>query len=251
MLRLRFSADKSMDCIAHGKCSVHCKYHKWLRTVHNDRSCGGITHPDLLYTMNRFVREGTVDKKQRLQQVGHRAKRQRTDSKQPGLSRLLAFLRLTDTFRTYDWSSARFSVNEAIYMRLTAAHLHLICGKAEARQERTVLLRYLSQYENLETQQNLVWVTNRQQGKTTTVSMFIAALSLTSVQGGLLATIYSTSLDRSCELLKGSKQFLYEYKKHNPSVDFVRDTDRMYCIKTTSGTVCEIAARPKNADSCR
>ena len=239
-----------MECIIRGKCSYTCKYHKWLRDVKDDRSCG-IADPDILYTQTRFIREGTRDKKQRLQQIGRPAKRARTEDGQPGLSRLLTFLRLTDTFRSFEWASARFDVNESVYMRLTAAHLHLIVGKEEAKEERTTLLRYLSQYENLETQQNLVWITNRQQGKTTTVSMFIAALSMCCVYGGLLATVYSTSLDRSCELLKGTKQFLYHYSDKHEALNFTRDTDRMFCLQNKTGVTVEIAARPKNADSCR
>lgn len=239
-----------MDCIVNGVCRYDCPYHKWLREADGDRSCG-IQKPDLLFSLNQFVRTGSTDVSQRLQQMGRLAKRRCTEDTQPGLTRLLAFLRLTDVFRSFSWASARFDVNESIYYRLIAAHLHLIAGKEEAKKERTTLLRYLSEYGSLETQNNLIWITNRQQGKTTTVSMFLAALSVCSVEGGLLATVYSTSLDRSCELLKGAKQFLYEYSGKHERLKFVRDTDRMYTLYNKAGATVEVSARPKNADSCR
>lgn len=76
--------------------------------------------------------------------------------------------------------------------------------------------------------------------------MFLAAISLTSCVTGLLATIYSTSLDRASELVKAAKAYLYWYKDKTKSVTFVRDTDRMYTLRTQYGDV-EVAARPKNA----
>jgi len=81
--------------------------------------------------------------------------------------------------------------------------------------------------------------------------MFLAALAMCSVVSGLLATVYSTSLDRSCELLKGTKQYLYWYSEKKKKLHFTRDTDRMFCLRNQYNNVVEVAARPKNADSCR
>ena len=150
-----------MECIIEGKCSHSCKYHRWLDAIKDDRRCG-IKDPDLIYTLTKFVREGSTDNTKRLQQIGRFIKRRRVDTNQGvGVTRLLMFLRVTDTFRTCPWSSSRFDINESIYMRLCAAHLHIIVGAAEAKEERTQLLMYLNQYGNLETQRNLIWITNR------------------------------------------------------------------------------------------
>ena len=56
---------------------------------------------------------------------------------------------------------------------------------------------------------NVVWICNRQQGKTVTASQFIACLTLLSVQNAeKLAFIYSTSLSRSVELLNAVKRLI-------------------------------------------
>lgn len=151
----------SMECIIEGKCGHNCPYHKWLEAIKDDKRCG-IAKPDLIYTLTKFVREGSTDKTRRLTQIGRYIKKRRVDTNHGlGVTRLLTFLRTTDTFRTCPWSSSRFDVNESIYMRLCAAHLHIIVGAKEAKEERTQLLMYLNQYGNLETQRNLIWITNR------------------------------------------------------------------------------------------
>jgi hypothetical protein len=55
---------------------------------------------------------------------------------------------------------------------------------------------------------NLVWITNRQQGKTTTLSLFVAAMALACPESGLLFTVYSTSLDRCVSMGSVHKKLL-------------------------------------------
>ena len=52
---------------------------------------------------------------------------------------------------------------------MVASHLTLIVGGANVKPE---LYSLVEQYEDWSGSQNLVWITNRQQGKTTTLSKF-------------------------------------------------------------------------------
>lgn len=97
-----------------------------------------------------------------------------------------------------------------IISRLVASHLHLIIGKEAFKtcNRRDLYKSISSEVPLSDSAQNLVWITNRQNGKTSTLSRFIAALAVASPVGGQLATIYSTSLDRSVELKKGALQYI-------------------------------------------
>ncbi len=172
------------------------------------------------------------------------------DSKSVAESRLSRFLRLLDHLGTAPWANMHFDINHKILMRLTSAHLHLIAPGAGQS-----LCHIIDPREVLDGAQNLVWVTNRQQGKTTTLARFVAALSIACPLGGLLFTVYSTSLDRSVELVKAAKAYLYwlgtdagASPEFNITID--RDNERMYTVN--NGTASNIViARPKNPDSCR
>tara|TARA_Y100001938_G_scaffold114588_1_gene157476 strand:+ start:137 stop:841 length:705 start_codon:yes stop_codon:yes gene_type:complete len=180
------------------------------------------------------------------------AKRARTEEPMSlAVQRLLKFIKLAKLFNTAPWADQFFSVNNDIFLRLTSSHLRLICGD-EAQTERPKLLQILAAHRRLDGSGNLVWITNRQQGKTTTIGRFIALLGCTAVCGGLLCTIYSTSQDRSVELLKAVRQYLNWFKQHpeGKHIRFTRDCERMFVL--WNGVVNnEIAARPKNVDSCR
>ena len=164
--------------------------------------------------------------------------------------RVTRFLRLLDHLGTAPWASMHFNINYKIILRLAASHLPLIAPGASQN------LCHLIDYQSkLEGAQNLVWVTNRQQGKTTTLARFVAALAIACPVGGLLFTVYSTSLDRSVELIKASKKYLYwmdtpEGRSAEFSLTVERDNERMFCVN--NGTARnEVFARPKNPDSCR
>ena len=157
-----------------------------------------------------------------------------------GVKRLLTFLRVLEICSNAPWSAVKFPENEKMLKRLTAAHMQLIVGREEWERDKNLLFSLLDSSENLSNTVNVCWVTNRQQvitppspprlprcfawvsllcvcfpqGKTTTLSRFLAALALCSVKGGVLATVYSTSLDRSCELVKASKKYIY-YLQHD------------------------------------
>jgi phage terminase large subunit-like protein len=101
-------------------------------------------------------------------------------------------------------------------------------------------------------------VDNSQQGKTSTISKFLAVLSLLSPQGGNLCCVYSTSLDRAQEVTRAAKKYLYYYA-NDPKVKsmfkelglgtvvFTTDNERTYTLKSLTADVSNtVQARPKN-----
>jgi hypothetical protein len=241
------------QCISKGVCGGGaCAYHEWVSATKGDVLCG-VSEAVLPVAMSRMLLAG-VSGSSVLRRVGvhKRQKIAKSAARQnDGTQRLVRFLRLSRLLGTAPWANKTFAVNEAIFDRLTAAHLGLICGADVARQDRQLLLRLLASRENLANAENLCWITNRQQGKTTTVGKFLACLALCGRVSGLLATVYSTSLDRAQELVKSCKQYLYWYSDSHGDVKFLRDTDRMFVLRNVAGFSCEVAARPKNTDSCR
>jgi len=234
-----------------GPCAPDCAFHAWVGEIEADESCGMPTAP-IPGIISAFL-TSTVSKPTMMVPTGtYRCKRQRPDERTEAVQRLLDFIRLWRKFAKAPWAASSFDVNDNIFMRLTAAHLHLIVGIKGAKNERQQLLRILAARLKLEGSGNLVWVTNRQQGKTTTIGRFLALLAASSDAGGLLSTVYSTSLDRAQELVKSAKQFLYWHihSGGTPKLKFVRDCERSFVLKNKY-TENEVAARPKAVDSCR
>ena len=170
-------------------------------------------------------------------------------STQP-VRQLTAFLRLIDHMCTCPWSNIPFDVNYQMLMRLTASHLQLIAPGAPQ-----TLCNIINPRESFEGVQNICWITNRQQGKTSTLARFLAALAVACPLGGLLFTVYSTSLDRSVELIKSAKKYVYWLSTDagaHPDFRFTitRDNERLFAVKVGSA-VNECIARPKNPESCR
>jgi len=98
-----------------------------------------------------------------------------------------------------------------------------------------------------------------QQGKTTTMGRFIAALSLAVPSGGTLACVYSTKQDRAAELCRAAKDYIYWMQSPAgahpdwPVLAFDRDNERQYTVRAgpPGSPVATVVARPKNADACR
>lgn len=181
-----------------------------------------------------------------------------------GTERLLRFLKVLDIFGSCPWSGIKFKQNEQILKRLVASHLGLIVGKSEYEKNKSELLALVESTVDLSNMQNLVWITNRQQGKTSTLSKFLAALSLLSVTGGSLVCVYSTSRDRAQELVSAAKQYLYWVLK-DPKVasqlnvigieppSILVDNFSGYSVKCAinPAIVNRVSARPKSVASCR
>ena len=103
-----------------------------------------------------------------------------------------------------------------------------------------------------------MWITNRQQGKTTTLSKFIAALAIASIAGGNLIFVYSTGLDRAQEVVKASRAVIdwlratsFAEQAGYPKIRIARDNERMFGVRNPAGGVNEVLARPRTVESCR
>ena len=92
------------------------------------------------------------------------------------------------------------------------------------------------------------------QGKTTTMSKFLATLLLMSPVGGNLVFLYSTSLDRAQEVLRAAKVIidwvLTDPPSWAPKFTKVRDNERLVSI-CNGRAVNTAVARPKRIESCR
>lgn len=176
-----------------------------------------------------------------------------------GMYRLKRFMRLLLHLNTAPWANIVFHINERMIRRLVASHLHLIVGNDHFNSSnRSAMYHLIDANMKLDGMQNLVWVTNRQQGKTSTMGKFIAALSIASPAGGSLANVYSTSLDRANELTKAAKQYVVwmmtDEGRHPEwqTLHFVKNTYCMYTVKATrGGQENTVVSKPKNPDSCR
>ena len=168
--------------------------------------------------------------------------------------RLGAYLQLLAHLNTAPWASGQFGANTGVMMRLVAAHLPLIVGEKNPHPS---LYAMIDGSGKLAAAQNVVWITNRQQGKTTLIGKFIASLVLTAQCGGVLACVYSTKMDRAAELCKAAKEYIHWMATPGgafsgcPSVSFELDNQRQFTIRVGTHLPVSVMARPRNADACR
>lgn len=94
----------------------------------------------------------------------------------------------------------RFAENEEMLRRFTATHLRLIVGREEYNKHQATLLSIIDSKNDLSKLVHLTWITNRQNGKTTTLAKFLAAMAMVSPCGGPLIYVYSTTRDRAVEV---------------------------------------------------
>lgn len=169
--------------------------------------------------------------------------------------KVLRFVRLVQHLSTAPWASVYFEPNAKILNRMMASHLSLVTGLS--KNPRSLYKLIDPSDSSLADSQNLVWITNRQQGKTTTVGRFLAAISLACLESGTcLACVYSTKLERAGELLMAAKQYLWWMQaegKHPEwsNITFERDNANMFAVSVNGGPAHTVYARPKNPDTCR
>ena len=250
-----------MDCaLSGGSCKRvgRCEYHRFVATAQahghdsGDLPFGEIRRCLSVYPPNLQTARSATNAVS-LRKAGAMvisSTMQDTSTAAVAQQRLTRFLRLLDHLGTAPWANKHFDVNHRILMRLTASHLSIIAPGAPQS-----MCHMIDPRSTLEGAQNLVWVTNRQQGKTTTLARFLAALAIACPLGGLVSTVYSTSLDRSVELVKAAKRYLYWMDTAEGAfAEFrfvlTRDNDRMFAV-SNGVAINEIIARPKNPDSCR
>ena len=205
-----------------------------------------------LFTLQSEHRKNIVKEgPRRMSEVSRKKKDVET---KPGEQEVARFLQLVDLIHKVPWANKTFEVNNSILRQLMCGHLELIVGPeiAKAHGHRLRQLIDLDAKDG-----HLVWVTNRQQGKTTTICKFLTALAIASPRGGNLAFVYSTSLDRAQEVLRGVKAMLRWVigLKVLPSIGYhgvrmVRDNEIMFGLET-GGVENVMRARPRNTASCR
>lgn len=168
--------------------------------------------------------------------------------------RLGDYLQLLAHLNTAPWASGQFAANSAVMMRLVASHLPIIVGQNNPHPS---LYTMIDGSGKLAEAQNVVWITNRQQGKTTLIGKFLASLVLTAQCGGVLACVYSTKMDRAAELCKAAKEYLHWIATPSgafagcPKVTFELDNQRQFTVRVGSNLPVTVMARPRNADACR
>lgn len=144
------------------------EYRKWKASR---RIFDAVSFPNRLLSIpfaTRNVRIAFVGEKEADTSLGSNEmlfKKRRVDHVGDGEARIARFIKLLDLLSTAPWAPLSFSVNESMIKRLIASHIPLIVGNND---HRATLLPLIG--NDLENAQNTVWVTNRQQGKTTTLS---------------------------------------------------------------------------------
>jgi hypothetical protein len=186
---------------------------------------------------------------------GRRVVVKRNLSIKPGMRQLVRFLELMAHLDKADWANKLFYVNQSMIRRLTHAHLPLIVGDEHYRAEKNELEALINAPDPA---QNILWVTNRQQGKTSTLAKFLACLTVLSPASGSLVMVYSITLFRAIEVIRGAKRYIYWLKtgdeNHKPHADtptIVKDNQFTLEVITIYGTQHAITARPKSTNSCR
>jgi len=190
-----------------------------------------------------------ISKRQRLAtNVGAFSRTAQTVAATPGVKRLIRFLNLLAEFDTAEWASIAFDLNQTMIRRLTLSHLPVIVG-ASYTAEKAALEALVNSPDRAN---NVIWITNRQQGKTSTLAKFVAALMVLSPHQGSLCCIYSTNYDRATELLKAAKMYLDNMPASHPlRPEVLTNNERSITLRTVDGSVHSVAARPRSADSCR
>jgi hypothetical protein len=180
-----------------------------------------------------------------------------------GVRRLLRFIDVLDIF-TAPWAPEQFLENEGILKQLIATHLKLIVGKNEWKKHKSRLFAILDTDIELARKQHIVWITNRQQGKTSTLSKFLAVMAYLSPTGGSLIYVYSTSRDRAQELIDASRKYLW-WARTTPEIadklatyglevpQFKSNNASGFRMQSATNSVAVnlIKARPKSVESCR
>lgn len=181
-----------------------------------------------------------------------------------GVTRLFKFMAVLEIIGSAPWANVKFKENEEMMRKFIATHLMLIVGKQEYDKHRATLLAIIDSKTNLSKLVHLTWITNRQNGKTTTLAKFLAAMAIMSPAGGPLIYVYSTTRDRAMELVDGAKRYINWILNETSITESVRAIGLVpsnYIVNNTIGFTINsfmepsvqntIKARPKTADSCR
>ena len=214
-------------------------------------------------------------KKARHERTGEEVVRQQIEAQFRGsdavpacITRLLQFIRVLEILNQFPDACEVFEENEYIMRMLIASHLKMIVGKKDWKKHMTQLYPLIESVRDLANVINVIWVTNRQQGKTTVLARFAAALALMSPAGGDdFLYVYSTTLNRAQALVNSAKDYIsWINKKDNVEIHeqlraiglpdrapLFKDNSERFSVEswTSPGTFNMVRARPKAANSCR
>lgn len=218
---------------------------------------------DLNYYHNRY-KTVHINKKRRIEQPvateDTTAFTEDANSTTEGVRRLLAFRKVLYTLAAAPWNSMEYKPNMRILDMMTASHLKFIVGKEAYDAEKSALFSIITDDEDYSKLQNLLVVTNRQNGKTTIQTIFIAALSLMSPTGGDLVCVYSLSLSRAQEITTSAKGYImWILDEHKdlfkqmllPLPMVGTNNIKLYTIISVYGSTNLIKACPSTIESCR
>jgi hypothetical protein len=178
---------------------------------------------------------------------------------------LRRFQRTLDILMTRDGADIPFKENDRITRILTATHMSVIVGK-KAYKKNKLLLHGMVDTEDFSMISFLLWVTSRQQGKTTVLARFATALMLTARESNLqFINVYSTTKEKAVAIVTEVKEYMdiirFSPEKIKMFADIgmtyklrlIRDTQAL--ITSTSmaypGVEVVIKGRPAKPDSCR
>lgn len=189
-----------------------------------------------------------------IQVVSLKQKPASNDISDIGRIRLAAYLRLIAHLNMAPWASGQFNANSNVLMRMISSHMRIITNQKSPDPKLYTMLDGSSQFSNA---RNVIWITNRQQGKTTLIGKFLASLVLSARCGGVLACVYSTKMDRAAELVKAAKDYLEWVSTPAGSHDSCRkivyslNNQREFTVRIDDRLPVTVVARPRNADACR
>lgn len=180
------------------------------------------------------------------------------------VTRLHQFIAIVKILDDAPWANIRFIENQKMMKRFIATHLFAIVGVAESKAHKSELYAIIDAYEDFSNLKHICWITNRQNGKTTTLARFHAAIMLCSPLGGDLLYIYATNKNKASDLLNAGKNYLVWLKSDAVASarlaalgftvpKFTRENQSEFGIQSIfNPSVVNITkGRPKTVNSCR
>lgn len=165
-----------------------------------------------------------------------------------GIQRYMRFLDVLSLIRKSEGVNVPFQKNDYVMKCLIYSHLTLIVGT----DTRTNDITSVKELIGLDTIiRNLIWITSRQNGKSTLVSVFITALLATSVHTGSLVNIYATDIHRTGVILSEVKRLLTHLIGTQYEPKIIVNTKTQIELITIDNIQHECMARPRTVDGCR
>lgn len=187
-----------------------------------------------------------------------------TSSYREGEKRLVTFLSILYYVCTENpFANEEFTPNDNIIKKLTATHLKHIVGHRNAEEYYDKYTKLIDQEIDFHRAKHLLWVTNRQQGKTETVAKFISTLMITSLYDESFINTYCTSQDKAAAILNDAKKYIKWFAADEGAKDLVRklgyapfrgfqrSAHTRFSVFSIYGHIPLAQAQPKSIKACR